>query len=279
MILLALLAAQTVQPPVPLPETEEGRAAQCQAAVQRNPQAGLAAANRWRTAGGGLYAAQCVGLAYVSLERWALAAATFEQAAQAADRGNDPRGADLWVQAGNARLAGGDAAGALTQFDTALRSRHLTPVLRGEVHLDRARALVAREQLAEARAALDQAVELVPADPMVWYLSAALARRQDDLSRARTDIGRARELARDNPEVLLLAGTIAGQSGDMAEAERLYRIVATRAPNSAAGRAATESLATLREVEVAAPPAAHSDEAAAPPSPATPPPPAGPRQE
>ena len=274
-----LATAQPVQPPGPLPETEEGRAVVCQTAVQADAEAGLAAANRWRAAGGGLYAAQCLGLAYVSLERWLLAAATFEQAAQAADRAGDARGADLWVQAGNAKLAGGDPAAALVQFDTALRSRHLTPELRGEVQLDRARALVARAQLADARIALDQAVELVPADPMVWYLSAALARRQDDLARARSDIARARELARDNPEVLLLAGTIAGQSGDMIEAERLYRMVATQAPNSEAGRAAAQSLATIQEVEVAAPSVTPTNEVATPPSPTTPPSPAVPRQE
>lgn len=284
MMFLAFLAAATVQdnrPPSPPPETEEGRAALCQQAVEANPQAGLAEANRWRARGGGLYASQCVALAYVSLEQWALAAATFEQAAQVADRTGDARGADLWAQAGNARLAGGDAVGALTMFDTALRSRHLSVELRGEVHLDRARALVAQNQLPQARMAIDQAVELVPRDPMVWYLSAALARRQQEAARARTDIARARELARDNPEILLLAGTIAGEAGDMAEAERLYRMVADRAADTAAGRAARESLATMREVEVDAPQTAPpaNAEVATPPSPATPPPPTAPRQE
>ena len=285
MMFIAFLAAMTVQdvqqPPSPPPETEEGRAVLCQQAVEANPEAGLAEANRWRARGGGLYASQCVALAYVALEQWALAAATFEQAAQVADRTGDARGADLWVQAGNARLAGGDAAGALTMFDTALRSRHLSVELRGEVHLDRARALVAQARLPQARMAIDQALELVPRDPMVWYLSAALARRQGEAPRARTDIARARELARDNPEILLLAGTIAGEAGDMAEAERLYRLVADRAPTSTAGRAALESLATMREVEVDAPqsPAPPANEVATSPSPATPPPPADPRQE
>jgi tetratricopeptide (TPR) repeat protein len=260
---LALAAAQPHQPPGPAPETEEGRAGQCQQQVRSNPEAGLSFATRWVAAGGGFHARQCAGLAYVGLERWAEAATTYEQAAQAADRAGDARGPDFWVQAGNAWLAGGQPRRAITAFDTALRAPQLTQELRGEVRLDRARAMVAAGRLPDARSDLDQAIALVPRDPMVWYLSAELARRQGDLGRARTDIGRAQALARENPDVLLLAGTIAGQAGDMAEAERLYRQVAERAPETAAGRAARESLATIREVEVATPP-----------SPTTPPPPA-----
>jgi len=250
MILLAaaFALAQPPQPPAPRPETDEGRAAECQRAVRRNPQAALDAANRWRASGGRLHARQCIGLAYVALEQWPLAAATFEQAAQEAERNGDARTSDFWVQAGNAWLAGGERARALTAFDIALRSTHLTGALRGEVHLDKARVLVAENRLADARAELDRALALVAADAMAWYLSAALARRQKDLPRARADIARARQLARDNPDVLLLAGTIAGEAGDMAEAERIYRQVAEGAPNTPAGRAARESLATLREV-------------------------------
>jgi tetratricopeptide (TPR) repeat protein len=261
-----IVFAQPVGPPAPLPETEEGRAAQCQIAARRNPQAALANANRWRAAGGGLHARQCIGLAYVELGQWREAATTFEQAAQEADRSGEARGVDFWVQAGNAWLAGGEPARAITALDSALSSQHLTPELRGEARLDRARALVAQGRLADARTDLNHALELVPADPMAWYLSAELARRQNDLARARADIGRARQLVRDNPEVLLLAGTIAGQAGDMAEAERLYRQVAERAPDTDAGRAARASLGTLQ------------NEAATPASPPTPPPPATRRQ-
>jgi tetratricopeptide (TPR) repeat protein len=249
---LTLAFLQTVGPPGPQPETEEGRAHACQASIKRSPQAALDTANRWRAAGGGLHARQCIGLAYVALERWSLAATTFEQAAQAADASGDARGTDFWVQAGNAWLAGSETARALSAFDRALRSQHLTPELRGEVHLDRARALVAENRLPDARAALDQALALVARDPMAWYLSAALARRQNDLARARADIAKARQLAGDDPDVLLLAGTIAGQAGDMAEAERIYRQIAARAPNTDAGRAAQQSLATISEA--AAPP-------------------------
>jgi len=265
--LLATSLNQPVQPPASLPETEEGRAAACQAEVRRSPEAALDTANRWRAAGGGLHARQCIGLAYVALERWPLAATTFEQAAQEAERTGDPRGTDFWVQAGNAWLAGGERSRALAAFDTALRSRNLTAGLRGEVHLDRARAFVADARLADARTDLDRALALVPADPLAWYLSAELARRQKDLARARADIDKARQLARDNPDILLLAGTIAGEAGDMAEAERLYRQVAEGAPNTPAGRAARESLATLTDGEVTTPA-----------SPPPPPPAADPRQ-
>ena len=145
------------------------------------------------------------------------------------------------------------AARALAAFDAALLTPNLTDELRGEVHLDRARAQVALGNPPAARAEIDRALQLVPNDPFAWYLSAALARRENDLARAGTDIARARTLAPDSPDMLLLAGTLAGLAGNMAEAERLYRQVAQAAPDSDAGRQARESLATLREVEVPAP--------------------------
>ena len=82
---------------------------------------------------------------------------------------------------------------------------------------------------------------------------AALALRQNDIARARTDIARARQIVADDPDVMLLAGTIAGRAGDMGEAERLYRQVADRFPDTEAGRAAAASLQTARDVEVPAP--------------------------
>src|SRR3712207_5083656 len=114
MILAALaLASLQITPPTPTPETEEGRAAACQAEVRRSPQAGLATANRWQAAGGGLLARQCVGLAYVALQQWTNAATVYEQAAQEAQRLNDSTAPDFWVQAGNAWLAGGDTSKAV----------------------------------------------------------------------------------------------------------------------------------------------------------------------
>lgn len=237
-------------PSTPSADPATARYRACTEQVRDNAEAASRTASDWSNQGGGLEALACLGLALVELERWPDAARAFEQAAREADHAQDPRRADLRVQAGNAWLAAGDTARALAAFDAALAAPGLTDELRGEVHLDRARARVAANDSAAARAEIDRALQLVPADPFAWYLSAALAQRESDLARAAADIARARSLAPDNPDVLLLAGTLAGLAGNMEEAERLYRRVAEQAPESEAGRQARESLATLREVEV-----------------------------
>ena len=264
-ILAALFLVQAATPP---PETtpptpEQVRFRTCAALAQSAPERAVEHATAWRVEGGGLDARQCLGLAYVALGRFAPAATVYEQAARDAEAAQDPRRADLWVQSGNAWIAANEGARAIQALDAALATPNLSNALRGEAHLDRARALVAMNQAAGARADIDRALQLVPADPFAWYLSAALARRENNLERARADIDRARELAADDPDVMLLAGTIAGLSGNAAEAERLYRQVAAAAPNSDAGRAAQAALATVTETPAAQPPA--------PPAPAQPP--------
>ena len=246
---LALAAAQTPPPVVGPQEPPETRYRRCAEQVRSDPLLAVQTANSWLLQGGSLYARQCLGLAYVALGRWEPAATLFEQAANEVPPAQGALRADLFVQAGNAWIAAGQPTKAVLALDQALTAPALTAELRGEVHLDRARALVALNDSAGARRDLDRALQLVPADPLAWYLSAALYRRQGNLSRARADIGRALEISPGNPDMQLLAGTLAGLAGDLQEAERLYRRVVELAPNSEAGRAASASLATLREVE------------------------------
>ena len=270
-LLLLLAAAQagaslpSATPPVPPLAAPSGspRYRACAEQVRTAPDSAILTANAWRRDGGGLEARLCLGLAYVALERWLDAAALFEQGAREAGASESQR-ASLLVQAGNARLAADEPQRAIADFDAALALASIPPGLRGQVHLDRARALVSLGDADGARADLDRATALVPGDAIAWYLSAALARRGADLARAQADIGRALALAADSPDIMLLAGTIAGLAGNMGEAERLYRRVAETAPDSDAGRAAAESLATLREIEVPAEPAAAPAPAASP---------------
>jgi tetratricopeptide (TPR) repeat protein len=211
-------------------------------------------AGEWRLKGGGLKARQCLGLAYAKLERWAPAAASFEQAALDGDRDKDPARADLWVQAGNSWLAACDLPRARKAFDAALAVPGLTAELRGEVHLDRARAAVAAGDLAGARTDIDQGLKLVPNDPFAWYLSSALAVREEKSGRAKEDIAKAVTLAPDDADILLHAGTVAGIAGDTAGARSFYEKAARIAPASPAGRAAQAALAANSGQE-AAPPA------------------------
>ena len=264
-ILFALAAALQGGPA----DATEARFRACTALVQSAPEKAIASADEWRLQGGGLDARQCLGLAYVAAERWAPAATAFEQAAREAEGKGDNRVADFWAQSGNAWLAGGNAAQAVKAFDAALATPSLQAELRGEVHLDRARAGVALGDLAGARGDLNKSIALVPGDPLGWYLSAALARRQGDLPRARTDIDKALTLAPREARILLEAGNIAGMSGDLAAARTHYARAAQSEPDSDIGRAAAAALAANGGAEEQAPvtpPAA----ASTPPKAATP---------
>jgi tetratricopeptide (TPR) repeat protein len=268
-LIAAAAAAQSPTPAAPAPGADANRFQTCVAQVRAAPEQAVTAANAWVVEGGGLPARQCLGLAFVALGRWASAATVYEQGARAAEAAGDSRRADFWVQAGNAWLASGDPARALQALDAALATPLLTDELRGEVHLDRAQAMVAQANALGARGEVDRALELVPADPFGWYLSAAIAELENNLERARSDIARARELAPEDPDIMLLAGTIAGLSGNGAETERLYRAVIAAAPESDAARRAQAALATMRDVppEGAAAPGAQTQQPPQQPAP------------
>ncbi len=233
MIALLLLAA------------EPTRFEACAMLAESNPVSAIDEASTWRIAGGGVLARQCEGLAYVTQKRWLPAAAAFEAAAREADINADGRAAFLWVQAGNAALAGNDPAKAAAYFDGALARGQLTGEALGEVHLDRARARVALGDMKGARADLDLVAKHVPADPLGWLLSATLARKMNDLPRAQADIEQAATRSPDDASVALEAGNIAILSGRGDAARTAWEAAIKLSPNSPSAKAATESLARL----------------------------------
>ena len=249
--LLIAAALQASGPAAPAADSEEDRYRTCLASVRDNAERAVQSANDWRAEGGGVLARQCLGIAYSKLERWPSAATAFEQGAADAEAKKDPRVSDLWVQAGNAWLAGGDLPRARKAFDAALANPQVPAELRGEAHLDRARVAVAEGNEAAARADIDKGLELVPADPFGWYLSAALARRERNLDRAKRDIGKAVELGGDDASVLLEAGNIAGLAGEASAARGFWTRALRAAPNSPAGRSAAAALAANGEEEAA----------------------------
>ena len=233
MIALLLLAA------------EPARFEACAALAQTDPARALDEASTWRLAGGGVLARQCEGLAYVAQQRWAPAVIAFEAAAREAETKADGRAATLWVQAGNAALAGNDPAKATACFDGALARGQLTGEALGEAHLDRARARAALGDLKAARMDLDLATKSVPADPLGWLLSATLARKMNDLPRAQADIEQAAQRSPDDASVALEAGNIAILSGHEDAARTAWEAAVKLSPRSAAAKAAAESLGRL----------------------------------
>ncbi len=244
MITLFLAAATaTVSPP---PQTDnEKRFATCLKQVEANPQKAVDEATSWQVLGGGLLARQCLGIAFAAQARWASAQLAFEQAAQLAERERDSRAARLWVQSGNAALAGGDATKARSCLDAAVVSGVLKGAELGEAHLDRARAMVALRQTDLARTDINAALALVPQDPLAWLLSATLARRMGDLNRAATDILEAVKRSPDDAQVALEAGNIAFLRDEVELARTNWFAAVKSAPQSPAGKSAAAALAQL----------------------------------
>jgi tetratricopeptide (TPR) repeat protein len=238
-LLLAVAASASPVPPAPTPFAE------CIALVDKDPVKAIDYASAWRLRGGDLDARQCLGLAFAAQQRWAAAAVAFEQAAQEAEKLHAPRSGQLWMQAGNASLAGGDFPKARLAFDAALAGGQLRGADQGEAHLDRARAAVAVKDSKAARADLDAAIKLVPEDALAWLLSATLARRDGDLARALADIAEAAKRSPDDASVAFEAGNIAALSGADGAARTAWEAAVKASPESPAGKAAAASLKQL----------------------------------
>jgi tetratricopeptide (TPR) repeat protein len=253
MILPLLLALQVtpagvapapfVAPAMPGPQTsDEARFNHCVDLATDDPGKAETEASAWRLGGGKFLARQCLGMAYSREGRWALAADEFAQAARDAEIAKDNRAVNYWAQSGNAWLAAGDAAKARSALDAALSAGTLSGMYLGEVRLDRARAMVADNDLASARDDLDRALTLVPKDPLAWLLSATLARKMNDLHRAQVDIAQTLKLSPDDASVQLEAGNIAALSGKEDEAKEAWGNAARIAPATPVGKAAKAAL-------------------------------------
>lgn len=245
MIVALLLLAS--QPTALSPADTQAHFDECVSEIAEDPAKAVDLANAWRLAGGGVPARHCLALAYAAQQRFAPAAVAFEQAAREADAANDQRAANLWVQAGNARLAAQEPEAAKLAFDSALARGVLKDARLGEAHLDRARAKVALNDTAGARADLDAALKLAPADPLAWLLSATLARRMDDLPRAQKDIAEATTRSPDDASVALEAGNIAILSGAPDAAKIAWEQAVKNQPDSPAAASARTALARLAE--------------------------------
>ncbi|KXU32846.1 hypothetical protein A0J57_07970 [Sphingobium sp. 22B] len=231
---------------IPVPDKYAAKFQACLDQAVEAPDKGVAFAQQWRIDGGSFYARNCMGFAYARGERWAPAIVAFEQGADEAERnGEMVQSGRLWAQAGNAALAGGDAAKARDDFDAALARGLPDGLEKGEVHLDRARALVALNDVKGARTSLDTALDQVPRDPLAWLLSATLARRSGEMKLAQAHIARAVQLSPDDASVALEEGNIAILTDHEDVARSAWQRAVKLAAEAPAGKAAADNLSRL----------------------------------
>lgn len=172
------------------------------------------------------------------------AAASFEQAAAQTDP-KDGGQARLLAAAGNMWIAADQPGKAALALDRALALPGLAGEQRGEALLDRARAAEAQGDLKTARARLNDAADLIAADPFYWYFSAALAIREENKLAAQAAISRALALAPADPTILFEAGHVAHFTGDIVGARDYWTRTVERDPRGAVGAAAKEALRML----------------------------------
>ena len=239
------------------PTVEDDRLLLCIERAGKDPATSLAEASAWVAAAKGAGRSkplECLGQVYTVLLRWDAAESAFVEAAGVAANADDARRSALFAQAGNAALAGGHAERALAHLVAAVSVTGIGPLARGQAEIDRARALVALDRLADAVQALAAAQRDAPDDPDAWLLGATVARRRGDFAAAQRQIEIAGSLAATDPEIGLEAGVIAILDGREAAARKAWQSVILVAPESAAAAIAKGYLAQLGDASAPANP-------------------------
>ena len=243
------------------------RYTECMKLARKEPLKALPAAEKWNAEGGGLGARHCVAVAMFQAGKYLQAAAQFESIAR--DMGLDRPGlrAELWAQAGQAWIEGGQADKAAIAQTRAIELKGNDP----DLWIDRGLSNAAMLAWPRAISDFDQALRLRPDDVEILVLRAAAWRNARNTSQALADAGRALRIAPDHTEALLERGFANLAGGDRARANddfnRVLRIVppgSDSARRAEAGLRGERPAATLAPVGPGAAPAAPAAPNAAP---------------
>lgn len=173
--------------------------------------------------------------------RFAEAATAFQGIADLSPE-SDPARDRALAAAGNMWIAAGQPGKAAVALDRALAGKGLLGDQHGLALLDRARAAEAQNDLKTARAKVNEAARTIAEDPFLWYFSAALAVREEDLATAKSSINRALAMAPSSAEVLFEAGHVFEAAGEPAKARDYWTRAVAADPKGAAGEAARKAL-------------------------------------
>lgn len=186
----------------------------------------------------------CRALAAQAEGRFADAATGFESAAGLAKPG-DPAADRMLAAAGNMWIAANQPGKAALAIDRALAGTGLLADQRGLALLDRARAAEAQNDLKTARARVNEAAKSISEDPFLWYFSAALAIRENDIPVAKVAINRALAMTPNDATVLFEAGHVYQAAGEDARARDYWTRAAAADPKGPSGQAARRALGML----------------------------------
>jgi len=187
-------------------------------------------------------AQSCRALEASKAGKFAEAAAAFESTADLTPA-DDPARDRALAAAGNMWIAAGQPGKAAIALDKALAGKGLLAEQHGLALVDRARAAEAQGDLKTARAKVNEAAKTIGEDPYLWYFSAALAIREEDIPTAKSSINRALAMVPDSPEVMFEAGHVFHAAGEDARAREYWTKAIAADPNGATGKAAREALA------------------------------------
>jgi tetratricopeptide (TPR) repeat protein len=187
-------------------------------------------------------AQECRAIEASKAGRFHDAATAFEAAADLMPAGDPGRDRTL-AAAGNMWIAAGQPGKAALALDKALAGTGLQAEQHGLALLDRARAAEAQNDLKTARAKVSEAAKTIAEDPYLWFFSAALALREEDIPAAKSSINRALAMVPDSAEVLFEAGHIAQAAGEDAQARDYWTRAIKADPNGPAGKAARAAMA------------------------------------
>ena len=174
--------------------------------------------------------------------RFADAAAAFEQAADLSQP-SDPARDRALAAAGNMWIAAGQPGKAAAALDKAIAGGGLKADQHGLALLDRARAAESQGDLKTARAKVNEAAKTIGEDPYLWFFSAALSLREENIPAAKSSINRALAMVPDSAEVLFEAGHIAHAGGEDAQARDYWTRAIAADPSGPTGNAARRALA------------------------------------
>lgn len=231
----------------------------CVSMVARNPAQAFEAAQEWRDYGGGPSSQHCLALALVAQGMYGRAAELLEEIAATQpplDRDGEPawtlgaaQRADLLIQAGNAWLIAGKGDKAYSTFNDVLGEPSLSDAARGELLIDRSRALAQIKDYRAVIADLDRAAALLGERADILTYLASARRAEGALADAQDAIGRALQLAPNDPDALFERGILRYSADDFAGAKADWIRVGEIAPGTVAADAAAANIAALDRPE------------------------------